>query len=330
MTGASRVATGYSGIIGVLLVLALSSPVTAQPTWEEKAPSTSPVASSDRAMAFDAARSGTIFLTFTSSNLQTWQWDGTDWTLLSPSTSPSLRRRFALAYDSARQVIVLFGGDASGDQTWEWNGTDWTQGSPATNPGALKDHAMAYDEQRGEMVLFGGNIGSGPDLDLTWTYDGTTWTQKSPAIAPPARSEHGMAYDAERKKVILFGGETGDRPSSRHTTRAASVSSCSAGPFRTSPFAIPGSGTERPGPTCSPRTVPSAQARMPWSTTRPGAGWCWSASSTTARSSTTAPTGPASCWPFDLRDGGSMPWPTTRCAAGWCSSAGRRTPAPGS
>ncbi|MCH8271508.1 MAG: hypothetical protein IH985_09915 [Planctomycetes bacterium] len=54
-------------------------------------------------------------------NGETWEWDGTSWTLAA-TTGPSPRNRHAMAYDSVRGVTVLFGGDdgAPNGETWEW------------------------------------------------------------------------------------------------------------------------------------------------------------------------------------------------------------------
>ncbi|HEB53564.1 MAG TPA: hypothetical protein ENI87_09965, partial [bacterium] len=41
---------------------------------------------------------------------ETWEWDGTDWTLRTGIGSPGARSHHAMVYDSVRQVVVLFGG----------------------------------------------------------------------------------------------------------------------------------------------------------------------------------------------------------------------------
>ena len=133
----------------------------------------------------------------------TWEWDGTTWTLRSPATSPPSRQQHAMAYDAARRRVVLFGGTTGGTvfrDTWEWDGMNWMARSPATSPLERTQYAMAYDSGRQRVVLFGG---SRPD---TWEWDGANWTQVSPAASPPARYAHAMAYDGARARTVVFSG----------------------------------------------------------------------------------------------------------------------------
>ena len=137
----------------------------------------------------------------------TWEWDGTTWTLRTPVTKPWTRFGHSMAYDSVRGKVVLFGGYGGSyllNDTWEWDGSNWTLYTPATKPSVRYYHAMTYDSVRGKVVLFGGDNGS--NLNDTWEWDGTNWTQRSPATTLSARSGHSMAYDSAQGKVVLFGG----------------------------------------------------------------------------------------------------------------------------
>jgi hypothetical protein len=64
----------------------------------------------------------------------TWEWTGTNWTLLSPAKSPLRREYGSMTYDALNQRIVLFGGASNGTQTKEssstrlWNGSTWQGG----------------------------------------------------------------------------------------------------------------------------------------------------------------------------------------------------------
>ena len=77
-------------------------------------------------MAYDSARAVTVLFGGWdgSSNGETWEWDGTSWTLTS-SSGPSPRGDAAMTYDSARGVTALFGGDdgALDGETWEGAGS---------------------------------------------------------------------------------------------------------------------------------------------------------------------------------------------------------------
>ena len=76
-------------------------------------------------MAYDSARGVTLLFSGagpTGYNSETWEWDGTTWTLLS-EIGPPARLYSAMAYDSARRVTVLFAGVVAGalavNDTWE-------------------------------------------------------------------------------------------------------------------------------------------------------------------------------------------------------------------
>ncbi|NLX12424.1 MAG: hypothetical protein GXY44_02055 [Phycisphaerales bacterium] len=160
--------------------------------------------------AYDSARGVTVlFGGYKSPDWynDTWESDGTGWTLRTPANIPSPRSNHAMVYDSARGVVVLFGGKtASGqsNETWEWDGTDWTLRTASVKPEARGFHAMAYDSARGVTVLFGGMSGS--SLNDTWEWDGTFWQQRTSAMLPSARYGHAMVYDRKHGVTVLFGG----------------------------------------------------------------------------------------------------------------------------
>lgn len=148
----------------------------------------------------------------------TWEYNGTDWTLRTPLLSPPARQGAAMAYDSARGVAVLFGGSLAGnyanfDDTWEWNGTYWTERNPPMHPSVRYDMPMVFDASRGVVMLFGG--GHGPtQYNDTWEYNGVTntWTQRTTSLQPTARFRHGLAYDSARQRTVLFGGYSDAAP----------------------------------------------------------------------------------------------------------------------
>lgn len=146
----------------------------------------------------------------------TWEWDGSNWTLVVPALSPSARSHHAMVFDSTRGKAVLFGGlislaGAALDDTWEWDGSLWLPTSPLTPPPARTDHVLTFDRARGRTVLFGG-ASQQPAAALadTWEYDGTQWSQSLPTTSPTARTSACFGYDAARGRSTLFGGTDGN------------------------------------------------------------------------------------------------------------------------
>jgi hypothetical protein len=145
----------------------------------------------------------------------TWEWDGTAWTLES-LTGPAPRLATCMAYDSRRHVTVLFGGQGEfGDSgefgffgtTWEWNGNSWALVN-GEGPRARGYHMCTFDNRRGVFVIAGGrwNDDYTEFLSDTWEWDGQTWTfrGRSPLAA---RSGTMLAYDENRETVIMQGGK---------------------------------------------------------------------------------------------------------------------------
>ena len=112
----------------------------------------------------------------------TWEYDGTNWTLVPTVQQPSIRQRLRLAFDSLRNRVVMFGGDDGAGpnlaDTWEYDGS-WQQVTTATRPPGRRDHNMTYDAARRRVVLFGGYNGS-INLGDTWVYHLTSaWPDES-------------------------------------------------------------------------------------------------------------------------------------------------------
>jgi len=125
-------------------------------------------------MAYDASRGvNVLFGGYTNGDVrngQTWEWNGSAWTLRSSSEPP--RAGHAMAYDASRGVTVLFGGGTNSgvsSETWEWNGSAWTLRS-SSGPSPRYGLAMAYDAGRGVTMLFGGRAADLAPLGDTWAY----------------------------------------------------------------------------------------------------------------------------------------------------------------
>ena len=179
------------------------------------------------AMAYDSDRrvcvlfgGGTnVFLHETPFN-DTWEWNGTSWSMrqasepLATDRPPPLERPM-LVYDSFRKKTVLLGSSvhvgndiSPVTRTWEWDGNNWTAVNSAPPPRI--DSAMAYDSARSVTVLFGGTSygSSGVLLADTWTWNGAIWSLAATGGTFP-RDQHALAFDARRQVLVLFSGWSG-------------------------------------------------------------------------------------------------------------------------
>lgn len=171
--------------------------------WGQQSPAQSPPGRTYAAMDYDSRRGRAVMVaggTGSSTTFgDTWEWDGSHWSLVSTSGPNAITP--VAAYDPVRGVSVVF----DGTSTWEWDGTTWTKRVTASSPPTRVWTAMAYDAARARMVLFGGSVAGNSNGD-TWTYDGNNWTQMSPASAPSPRLGSALAFDPTRNVVVLFGG----------------------------------------------------------------------------------------------------------------------------
>jgi hypothetical protein len=166
------------------------------------------------AMAYDAQRGRVVLFGGSSaaggSDLgDTWEYDGTSWTLRAPANAPGPRTAAALAYDHWRGVCVLTGGFANGlglGDTHEWNGSTWAAVT-VRQPGLRGAAASTFDRARGYVLLFGGaTTASGPARNDFWRYDGTDWVRFTASSGPSARADAAMAFDPWTGRTLLFGG----------------------------------------------------------------------------------------------------------------------------
>jgi hypothetical protein len=195
----------------------LLDPAVETALWSRATPNTTAPSVREYTMsAYDSVRARTVLFGGTNGTLlaDTWEWDGTSWTLRAPATSPPARISQGMTFDSARARTVLFGGNngaALGD-TWVWDGTNWTQLNPVSRPVPRWGAGMSYDSVRGKTVLFGGYSGTGY-LGDTWEWDGTNWAQRCTTLpcvntTPASRTALALAYDAAHATTVLFGGAT--------------------------------------------------------------------------------------------------------------------------
>ncbi|MCB2153807.1 VCBS repeat-containing protein [bacterium] len=188
--------------------------------WTQKFPATSPSPRAAHAMAFDSSR-GVVVLyggaTEKGSNtpsFETWEWNGSNWTMRSLADHPNAAHSGAMVYDQLRSECVFFGGiekvgatEYRRNETWVYDGVDWIQKTGlATSPPVLKGTSIAYDTSRGVTVLFGGNEADLQDVDQTWEWNGSDWSQSTPTVSPSKRTGSGLAFSATFGGVVLFGG----------------------------------------------------------------------------------------------------------------------------
>ncbi|MGC6489395.1 MAG: Kelch repeat-containing protein [Planctomycetota bacterium] len=208
--------TKLSVSVRVVAAAALALPAPAQNAWTQVTTTNAPSRGLWPGMAF-ATVTGKCYLYGgagggTTSN-ETWEYDGSDWTLVPTVGDPGERHTFGICYDEVRNVIVMFGGSSNAyvpsGETWEFDPvtSTWTDVTPlsAPSPQARWGCKLAYDLSRNVTVLYGGWSGGGFTND-TWEWDGVSWTQVTTSNIPSPRDRFGMCYDLARSRVVLFGG----------------------------------------------------------------------------------------------------------------------------
>lgn len=175
-----------------------------------QSPATGPSARINAGMAYDSARSRTVLFggrtlvsPATFSN-ETWEFDGSAWSLITPAASPPATEGLLLAYDSTRQRTVLVANSA----TWEYDGATWTQqadATPSTNGPATR-FSIAYDAGRARMVLFGPVLASGSFTGIgVWERNVPGWTLVQQDTFPyyydgPSRA----SYDVAGARILVL------------------------------------------------------------------------------------------------------------------------------
>ena len=148
---------------------------------------------------------------FTQFTLNTWTWNGSDWTLAATgiNSNPKPRINPGLAYDGTN--LVLFGGTGVKgtefmNDTWTWNGTSWSQAIANYNTAGPSIRTGAYmAPMTGGLVLWAGKDYNFYNND-TWTWNSaTSWTAQTPANYPSIRVHASFASNGTNN-AILFGG----------------------------------------------------------------------------------------------------------------------------
>ncbi len=180
-------------------------------TWIRRYPARSPPGRVGGAMAYDASR-GVMVLFGGYNNNDTWEWDGTNWSLAVPAgLGPPARMYPAMAYDARRHRVVMTGGgyvdlqsnswtlDNSG--TWEWDGSAWSKGDSV---GGRVGQAMTFNPVSGHVVLYGLSQSSAEADASLLEWDGSSWTDIT--AAGPSLTGVNMVFDPTLGTLILAGG----------------------------------------------------------------------------------------------------------------------------
>lgn len=155
-------------------------------------------------MAFDENRGKSVLfsgqVTLDSFPRDTWEWDGTSWSLVSQA-GPAPRVHHAMAYDPIQKKVILFGGYqpnvADLGDLWSWDGTAW---HPEGNGPSRTHAALVFHEKLQKLAAIGGM--SGPAMSL---WQSGSWVAPAGRVPPP-RYLPGAAFDRARGVLVVFGG----------------------------------------------------------------------------------------------------------------------------
>lgn len=132
--------------------------------------------------------------------LDTWTWDGTDWTQLTPANAPTAPLQ--LVTDPSGGVLGLrrVAGGTTNDQ-WLWNGTTWVNqpSLPAVSVGG--PWTAVHDVHRNRVVTNADGV--------LWEWDGVTWTLIGPmpsALYGPVQA----AYRPDTQRVLFSSNQNGN------------------------------------------------------------------------------------------------------------------------
>lgn len=135
---------------------------------------------------------------------QTYEYDGSTWTIMVPSYSPPAGTSTNMWFDDIVGRTYYYSGFSGSYGAWSWDGSRWRL-ECAEVPSAYTP-AVAFDRQRHVGVLFAGMNSSGY-VSETWEFDGTRWIRRIPLTASPGgRQLTTGAYFEAIGKFVVFGG----------------------------------------------------------------------------------------------------------------------------
>ncbi|MBP6631023.1 MAG: hypothetical protein KA297_16435 [Kofleriaceae bacterium] len=186
-------------------------------TWIDRTSAVAPPPRFWAQLAFDPVRGRAVLhggleqFDATAVLTDTWEWDGTAWSLVEAAAPQGGRYFGSMTFVPARGRVVLVGGatqrnpDVYRESSDEWDGVTWRPLSAAPGTGA---HTTVWDEARQQLVLLGGwYTGAGMRTDAA-SVPGLMhglWSTLA-TIRPLPRALHAAAYDPARGAAFVLGG----------------------------------------------------------------------------------------------------------------------------
>lgn len=208
---------GYDAIRREMILLGSNSEFVTEmyrlngTTWEKMTPSQLPPCVSASTMVYVEHLQRLLVTGGICSNGlnidQTWEWDGTDWTLITLTSTHEPRYSHAIAYDPKRHETLVFGGftfDISGSTYRYVDEARWQLVSDTTTPTGRSLFVMEPDTASGVTWLFGGHNQSDEFFDL-WKYQNGNWLQVTGGkTAPPVCLYPAGAFDSDRGRLVMI------------------------------------------------------------------------------------------------------------------------------
>ena len=186
--------------------------------WTRIDTPTTPPARGNAAMAYDRARDRVVLFggnIYGPDNekivaaLDTWEFDGNDWTLVANGT-PDIGKPVA-AYDQARNETIVLG--VLNDSTlapamyrYDAAGAAWVRVTPEKVPPCVNEGHMVYQSHDQTLLWLGGVCPTNtPGVDEVYTWDGTNWTKATVGEIPRGVGQAVM-YDDSRRSLVVYGG----------------------------------------------------------------------------------------------------------------------------
>lgn len=181
-------------------------------TWTRLFPAQSPIFGDS--FVYDPVRQrGVLLGTPMPGRMETWTWDGINWTLVSAS-GPSARTSAHVAWHAGRQRVMLFGGVANTNppttlnDLWEWDGVAWSQVQSVTSPPIVAPPffaSIAHDVARDVLVAFAAIGSPFPNLvPETWEWNAVNGWQ-SVGQGGCATSNRLLFFDEARRRMVVIG-----------------------------------------------------------------------------------------------------------------------------
>ena len=154
--------------------------------WTLQVPAAQPTPRANAGMTYDLVRGRVVLFGGTDFRTgalppETWEWNGSNWTLRTPAASPPPQVSPPLVYDLALQRVLLVNPFGSvRNEVWEYDGTNWSRVAlSASSLSAAAPCVAAYQMQAQRVVVI--------DRTTTWGLD----------FAPPQTEVYGSSCGAD-------------------------------------------------------------------------------------------------------------------------------------